>query len=106
MMPDYNVGYRVRAIKNHPDGNDTIVFGSTGEVVVVRDRSEDRRCVGVCWDEEIDGGHTLYDRNGHHCEPDHGWWCKEDEIERFFDEELEAPDLSDSDFMKLFCGTE
>ena len=103
-MPIYCIGDRVCAIKNHPDGNDDIVCGYKGTVAAIKDDCENERCVGVRWDEVIDGGHSLRHNGKKNCEEFHGWWVKETEIERIFDTEPEAPDLSDNDFMNLFCG--
>ena len=104
-MPLYNIGDTVRAIRDHPDGNEDIVCGLTGVVAAVRDDDEDMRCVGVCWDEDISGGHKLRCKGVNSIDVSRGWWCLQKEIERIYETELEAPDLSDDDFMNLFCGT-
>lgn len=60
---NFIVGDRVVAIEPH-DGNESIV-GKTGTIMYIDEYYE----MYVCFDEEIECGHTLAGR----CEDGHGW---------------------------------
>lgn len=102
----YKIGDIVRCISDCPDGNTNIRAGMTGTVanidIHLYERNTGYKSIGVDWDENIDG----HDINGA-CERGHGWWMRPSEIEHADPEscaELETTDVTDSDFLALFCG--
>ena len=75
----FNVGDRVVCVRDHPDGNSTIVVGDAGQVCDILDEDT----IGVRWDHKVSAGHACNGR----CDGGYGWYVKDYEIE------LESEDI-------------
>lgn len=99
-MPEWKVGDRVISVVDHPDYNSSIVFGASGYVCGFSKERADQgfRAVGVCWDDNIDGGHGCHGD----CEWGHGWFMYEDELEP---EPTDEPfEFNEGEFRLLIFG--
>lgn len=87
----FNVGDKVRCIRDYLDDNEFIFAGCTGTVVVIEEGSLH---VGVRWDHCFETGH---DCNGL-CGFGHGWFVNECDIELVAEDvviDVSASDIDD-----------
>ena len=93
----YQVGDRVRCIKNHPDGNENIVIGYEGTVVGFSNGGY--RDIGVEWDGQVTGGHNF----GSLISSYRGWYVTGEEIEPIPDFSPDDVDRAEiDDFLSEF----
>ena len=79
----FQVGDRIQAAIDHPDGNKVILCGDCGTVLVNFDGR-----LKVQWDKDV-GGHTC----GGRCENGHGWNVNEGDV-MLVDEFTDTVDVS------------
>lgn len=84
MKSIFNVGDRVVAVADHPDGNRKISKGDTGTICHINKFL--RLPIGVKWDNEV-SAHGCSGR----CKLGYGWWVRETDIQHAL------PDLPDFD---------
>ena len=98
-MKQFNVGDRVRAAVNHPDGNSYIEHGDIGTVIGLDD-SWDVTTYFVEWDKFV-GGHTC----GGRCRSGYGWNADGEQIELAEDNQsIEYDAVSTNEIMVLLGG--
>lgn len=88
----FEVGDRVRCIRDSPDGNYNIKIGDLGTVCVA-DSS-----IGVRWDHNVGGGNCRGT-----CERGFGWYVFSSDIELY--EEGEPVDIDEGSFMSMIGGS-
>ena len=91
----FQIGDRVRLIKDHPDGNGSLHVGDTGTVC---DQSGDGR-PGVEWDVYF-GGHDCFGN----CRDGYGWYVYENQLEFAPIEEESDVETEDDAFSNIIHG--
>lgn len=82
------IGDRVVCVVNYPDGNESIMKGCTGTIVVYSHYQE-KYSYGVEWDQPVNRGHSCHKK----CKNGYGWMVHKSEVVLFEEcEDFDAPD--------------
>ena len=98
MSVKFQIGDRVRCIRNYPADHEGILIGNTGTVCDITEVTSPH--VGVSWDHEISHGHNC---NGN-CPRWQGWYVDESDIEPIseVDSDVDIPEVYTDAISALF----
>lgn len=92
----YEVGDRVVFVGDQaPDGG-SVETGMTGTVCNIYENSAPH--IGVCWDEEIPGGHHCHNT----CKYGHGWYVHEYQLEIVESPQQEMEPATEEEICSMF----
>ena len=97
---EFQIGQRVVAVRDNPANSNSIMRGDTGTVMDLSPSS--LLNVGVEWDEEVAGGHSLELTSGKpQCKRGHGWYVHDYDIETISVDVDDSGVAADDDFWAL-----